>query len=154
MLLVIGLADAALAVSADGRNYVAAYNETPQTRPPGSRHRRLQPAGKGQDVILVTGTGWILIAALLVLALAGHPRRVPASARPALRWTLASFLLIETSAMLGLIAHQHDWAQIHRAIGAAELLLSLAALACLAAAVISRRRSRITASQAGGSPNT
>ncbi len=51
---------------------------------------------------------------------------------------------METAALLGLIGEQYDWARLHRVIGAAGLLLSLAALACLAAAFITRRRLRRT----------
>ena len=59
-------------------------------------------------MILLAVAGWLLVAALLVLALLGHPRRAPAPVRPALRWMLTGGLLTETSAMLGLIAWQHD----------------------------------------------
>jgi len=105
-------------------------------------------------MIFLAVTGWVLAAALLVLALLGRPRRVPAAARPALRWMLAGVLLIETSGLLGLIAHQHDWAQIHRAVGAVVLLLSLTGLVCLAIAVISRRhRGRIQPEQPSAPPN-
>lgn len=95
-------------------------------------------------MILLAGTGWVLIAVLLAFALLGHPRRVPAAGRPILRWGLAGVLLNETTALLGLIAQQYDWARIHRVIGAAGLLLSLTALACLATAFISWRRQRRT----------
>ena len=93
-------------------------------------------------MILLVGTLWVVMAALLAWSLFGHPRRVPAAARPTLRWLLAGSLLLETEALLGLIGEQYDWARLHRVIGAAGLLLSLAALACLAAVFITRRRLR------------
>jgi hypothetical protein len=95
-------------------------------------------------MILLVGTGWVLMAVLLAWALLGHPRRVPADGRATPRWLLAGALLMETAALPGLIGEQYDWAQLHRVIGAAGLLLSLAALACLAAAFITRRRLRRT----------
>jgi hypothetical protein len=104
-------------------------------------------------MILLAVAFWILNAALLALALLGHPRRVPTPARAALRWMLTGVLLIETSAVLGLIAQQHDWAHIHRAIGAIDLLLSLTALACLATAVIAHRRIRPRPGQPATPPN-
>jgi hypothetical protein len=95
-------------------------------------------------MILLVGTFWVLLAALLAWSLFGHPRRVPAAGRPTSRWFLAGVLLMETAALLGLIGQQYDWARIHRVIGAAGLLLSLSALACLATAFISWRRLRRT----------
>ena len=95
-------------------------------------------------MILVAGMFWVLMAVLLAWTLFGHPRRVPAAGRPTLRWVLGGALLMETAALLGLIAQQYDWARIHRVIGAAGLLFSLAALACLATAFITRRRPRRT----------
>jgi hypothetical protein len=80
-------------------------------------------------MILLAGTFWVLLAVLLAWSLFGRPRRVPAAGRPALRWFLAGALLMETAALLGLIGEQHDWARVHRVIGAAGLLLSLAASA-------------------------
>jgi hypothetical protein len=105
-------------------------------------------------MMLLVVAFWVLIAALLALALLGHPRRVPAPARPALRWMLTGVLLIETSAVLGLIAQQHDWDHIHRAVGAIELLLNLTALACMATAVIAHRRTRRRPGQPSTPPNT
>ena len=96
-------------------------------------------------MILVAGTFWVLLAGLLAWSLFGHPRRVPAAGRPSLRWLLAGALLMETAALLGMLGEQYDWARVHRVIGAAGLLLSLAALACLAAAFITRRRLRHSA---------
>jgi drug/metabolite transporter (DMT)-like permease len=93
-------------------------------------------------MILVAGTFWVLMAGLLVWALFGHPRRVPADGRPTLRWFLAGALLMETAALLGMIGEQYNWARVHRVVGAAGLLLCLAALACLATAFITRRRLR------------
>ena len=100
------------------------------------------------------GRDELVPAALLVLALLGHPRRAPAPVRPALRWLLTRGLLTETSAVLGLIAQGHDWARIRRAVGAEELLLCLTGLACIATATISwRRRSPITPEQTSAPPS-
>lgn len=95
-------------------------------------------------MIFLIGAFWVLLAGLLAWSLFGHPRRLPAAARPTARWVLAGVLLLETEALLGLIGEQYDWARIHRVIGAAGLLLSLASLACLATAFITRRRLRRT----------
>jgi len=95
-------------------------------------------------MILLVGAFWVLLAGLFVFALFGHPRRLPAAGRPTARWVLAGALLMETAALLGLIGQQYDWARVHRVVGAAGLLLSLAALACLATAFITRRRQRRT----------
>jgi hypothetical protein len=105
-------------------------------------------------MVLLAVTCWFLVAALLTLALLGYPRRAPAPVRPALRWMLTGGLLIETSAVLGLIAHEQDWTRIHHAVGAAELLLSLTGLACLGTATVSwRRRSSVTPDQASAPPS-
>ena len=104
-------------------------------------------------MILLAVTSWSLSAALLVLALLGDPRRAPAPARPAFCWMLTGALLTEASPLLGLIAHGHDWTRMHRAVGVAELLLSLTGLACLGAATVSwRHRSRATPEQASAPP--
>lgn len=95
-------------------------------------------------MILLVGTVWVVWAVLLAWSLFGHPRRFPAAARPTLRWVLAGAFLMETAGLFGMIGEQYDWARLHRVIGAVGLLLSLAAVACLAAAFITRRRLRHT----------
>ncbi len=97
-------------------------------------------------MILLAVTCWIVVAVLFVLTLLGRPLRIPVPDRPTVRWGFAGILLLETSGLIDSIAQQHDWAKIHRAVGVVELLFTLAALACVAAGAIARRRrGRVTA---------
>jgi hypothetical protein len=72
--------------------------------------------------------------------------KTPAERRPFVNWLISGGLLYASSSLLAQVASQLDWTLHHSAVGAAVLLLDLAALACLAKAMLSlwrlRRRAR------------
>ena len=76
-------------------------------------------------------------------------RKAPPYLRPAVRWIGVAILLIEVDGLLYEIAQGHDWTRIHRAVGAVGLLMSIAALSCVALGMLSwHRRKRAAADRA------